>query len=191
MRMSWCEVIYSAMAVAMATAYCLCAGCSTPTTERAVKYGKAADGTTYVTETTTKKDEGWWPTRNKSVTVRTNGFVGKITTAIDPSTGTPLPSVEAGKAGMDIDTMPVPDMDVLMEAFIEQMKVQGKLPENFGTWSETLNADKSLWGAELANFYYTRKGTGTFVVPSSISILYDLKGSLPQQGTATTSKQVK
>jgi hypothetical protein len=149
------------------------AGCGSITTTEETTF--SADGKSVQKITKVTKDSMNWPLRGKGFSMRSNGFIGEITTAVDPSTGTMLPSIRIGKAGTDMDDIPMADMD----AMFAELVARGKLPENFVNYSETLNLDKSLWGAELANGYYNRKGSGTMVAEPAVKINYNLQGTAP------------
>ena len=171
-------IIFTAATLALMTT----TGCSTSsTTTTTTKYD--ATGKIIVEQTVIEKKDGW-PFRGKSTTIRSNGFGGSITPAADPTTGA-LPGVQIFKAGMDLDTLPLPDLDELFSKLAEQ----GKLPQNFVVWSAVINADKSLWGAELSNFYTTWKGGGTMKIECPFKTIYNISGTMPSLTPSTSTEK--
>lgn len=168
-------VSYAWMAIAYIVAFVVTVsmtGCvSTTEKTTTVKYDSAG---VMVEQTTTEKREGW-PLRRKGVSTHTWGFLGELTTAVDPETGMIMPTVKMADMDNRMDTLP-------MMGFSEDCKVEGG-----ANYSEYLNAEKSLWGAELSHFTYERKSAGANAPAPSVKL--DVKANL--NGTTEETKEAK
>lgn len=147
---------YALIALVLIFALVICAGCRSTETTTTTKYDAA--GKVIETVVVEKKDNGWI-LRKKGFTMHNNTFLGKITTAADPSTGTPMPSVEI----------------LLGDNYINDIPMMTDPPTG-ANYSEYLHVEKSLWGKELSIFDYDRKSAGSGAPTPSVKI--DLKADV-------------
>lgn len=147
---------YALIALALIFALVICAGCRSVETTTTTKYDPAGK---VVEQTIVEKKDNGWILRKKGFTMHNNTFMGKVTTAADPATGTPMSSVEI----------------LLGDNYINDIPMMTDPPTG-ANFSEYLHVEKSLWGSELSIMDYDRKSAGAGAPTPSVKI--DLKADV-------------
>lgn len=137
----------------------LTSGCvSRETTTRTDTFFDASGKVEKITETKVEKKDNAWVLRKKGFSMHSNAFLGEITSAVDPNSGMVMPTVKLATGESDVTDIP-------MINWSDNITVDSAC--NFEV---TLSAEKSLWGAELAMFYFDQKSSGANPPQNPVSL---------------------
>lgn len=109
------------------------------------------------------------PLKEKSMTVDASGYGLKLTTAVDPASGTALPSLDVLVGRTHLGSSPMPE-------------------NSQNVAYEYLSMDRSMWNNNMTGLVYERKASGTGAnAPASVKIMIetDAKKDISTQPSAT------
>jgi hypothetical protein len=127
----------------------------------------AAVGKTLVSRVT--KDTMSWPLRHKGFSMQTSGFCGEIIIAYDSQTSAICPTIKIADVSNRTIDMPMLDN-----------------PAAGTNYVESLDMEKSLWGAELSKLNYIKMSSGPHIVPSSVQLAVNASGVTPKAADPAT-----
>lgn len=149
------------IAVGMMLCVIYLAGCGSVTTTETTEY--TPDGKIQKT-TKIVKDSMAWPLKHKGFSMQSSGFVGEIVTTMNQN-GSISPTIRIADLKNSINDIPMADN-----------------PAAGTNYLESLQLEKSLWGAELSNVSYNRQSSGPVTPPPSVKINLDAASIVPSTG---------